>query len=144
MSIEIKNSTLVAVSDPENQDRFMGYFIHVLFRSEDVVYKLKLDKLIPREGSEEDPHQVIIDYSLDSEVYLKGLKSYLTQTIDLSALSMPKPLREGETFIVEQPQVIEIYLKEKEKENDALKAKSIVKSGNIVSLSKGEIGKTTV
>ena len=142
MSIRIKNSTLVAVSDPENQDYFMGYFIHVLVRSEDVGYKLKLDKLIPREGSEEDPHQVIIDYSLDSKAHIKGLESYLTQTIDLSALSMPKPLREGETFIVEQPQVLEIQLKKKE--DDAPKAKSIARSGNIVSLSKGEIGKTTV
>ena len=56
-------------------------------------------------------------------------------------LPIPKPQREGETIIVEPPQVIEIHLKEKD--NDVTKAKSITKSGNIVSLSKGEIGKTT-
>lgn len=136
MSIGKIKSTFIAVSDNENL--FLDYFIHIFFVSKDSGYKFESHELLP---SEEGPHQIFIYYTVDSQAHIKELESYATRTINIKELKIPKPQREGKNVIVEPAQTIEIHLKEKDK--GVTKAKSIAKSGNIVSLSKGEIGKTT-
>ncbi|MEL6697901.1 MAG: hypothetical protein AAFP89_16785 [Bacteroidota bacterium] len=130
MSIVNFNGSLIAVYSQENPELFLGYYLHAVLVSGDAGYHFTAPDLIPREGTEENPHIINIEYTINQEINIKGLRSYAVDTIDISSFGIPAPV----SGTVEP----ECFFKVNLKEGSVTKAESISRTGNIITLSKGE------
>ena len=102
----------------------------------DAGYKIDSYELVRNEGSLEEPHQVIIHYSIQEEANIKELQSYAVETIDVSTFGIPHP--DPESGIVEPTQYIETRFTNGE---PSTVVKSTTTTGRMAKLHKG--GKVT-
>lgn len=102
MAIADHSGEIIAVYEPENPDIFIGYRLHGVLVSTDSGYKIDSFETLPREGTSENPHQVIIHYSIDEKLNIRELQSYVAEVIDISNFEIPHPDLESRSVDPEQ------------------------------------------